>query len=68
MLPPYKLSCSDHEGAGKFHMMQWDGTKFQIVSKDWLGANDPKLIRKLIEESADKYAKENNMTARNCPN
>jgi branched-chain amino acid transport system substrate-binding protein len=67
MLPPYKLSCADHEGAGKFHMMQWDGKKFQIVTKDWIGANDPKFIRSLIEESAAKYAKENNITPRTCP-
>jgi branched-chain amino acid transport system substrate-binding protein len=68
MIPPFKLSCRDHEGAGKFHMMQWDGTKFQIVTKDWTGANDPKFIRTLIEESAEKYAKENNITPRTCPN
>ena len=23
------MSCRDHEGAGKFIMMQWDGKKFQ---------------------------------------
>lgn len=68
MLPPYKLTCRNHEGAGTFHMMQWDGSKFQIVTKDWLGAPDPKFIRKLIEESAEKYAKENNITLRDCPN
>jgi len=49
-------------------MMQWDGAKFQIVTKDWLPANDPKFIRQLIEESAEKYAKENNITLRDCPN
>ena len=68
MIPGYKLSCRDHEGAGKFQMMQWDGSKFQIVSKDWMGANDPKMIRTLIEDSAEKYAKENNITLRDCPN
>ena len=67
MLPPYKLSCRDHEGAGTFHMMRWDGNKFQIVTKDWLGAPDPKFIRQLIEDSAEKYAKENNITPRTCP-
>src|SRR6218665_3099372 len=67
MIPPFKLSCRDHEGAGKFHMMRWDGSKFQIVTKDWVGASDPKLIRTMIEESAEKYAKENNITPRNCP-
>lgn len=49
-------------------MMKWDGAKFQIVTKDWLGAPDPKFIRKLIEDSAEKYAKENNITLRDCPN
>lgn len=68
MLPPYKLSCRNHEGAGTFHMMRWDGKQFQIVTKDWLGPNDPKFIRKLIEESAEKYAKENNIKLRDCPN
>lgn len=68
MIPAYKLSCRDHEGAGKFHMMQWDGTKFQIVTNEWLPANDPAMIRKLIEESAEKYAKENNITLRECAN
>lgn len=68
MLPPYKLTCRDHEGAGKFHMMQWDGKQFQIVTKDWMPASDPKFIRKLIEESAEKYAKENNIKLRDCPN
>jgi branched-chain amino acid transport system substrate-binding protein len=46
--------------------MQWDGKKFQIVSKDWIAANDPKFIRKLIQDSAEKYAKENNITLRAC--
>lgn len=67
LLPPYKLSCRDHEGAGKFHMMQWDGKKFQIVTKDWVGPADPAFVRKLIEDSAEKYAKENNITLRDCP-
>jgi branched-chain amino acid transport system substrate-binding protein len=66
MIPPFKLSCRDHEGAGKFHMMRWDGAKFQIVTKDWMGPNEPAMIRTLIEQSAEKYAKENNITLRDC--
>ncbi len=65
MIPPFKLSCANHEGAGKFRMMQWDGAKFQMVT-DWVGPPDPKMIRGLIEESAAKYAKENNVTPRSC--
>jgi branched-chain amino acid transport system substrate-binding protein len=66
MLAPFKLSCAKHDGAEHWRMMQWNGTKFDIVS-DWIGPNDPKAIRKTIEESAEKYAKENNLTVRNCP-
>ncbi len=46
-------------------MMQWNGQKFDIVS-DWIGPNDPKMIRKMIEDSAQKYAKANNITPRTC--
>ncbi|MBC8049858.1 MAG: ABC transporter substrate-binding protein [Chitinophagales bacterium] len=66
IVPPFKLSCTNHEGAGKFKMMQWDGAKFQIVSTDWVAPPDPAFIRKLIEDSAAKYAAENNITPRTC--
>src|SRR3954451_7715911 len=65
MLSPFKLSCAKHDGAERWRMMQWDGKKFEMVS-DWVPAPDQAFIRKLIEESAAKYAKENNVTARNC--
>lgn len=66
MLPPFKLSCANHEGAGRFKMMQWGGTKFDLVTPDWGLPPDPAFIRKLIEESAVKYATENNITLRKC--
>jgi branched-chain amino acid transport system substrate-binding protein len=65
MVPPFKLTCANHEGSDKFRMMQWDGTKFQMVT-DWVSPPDPVFIRKLIEESAAKYAAENNITPRKC--
>ena len=46
-------------------MMQWNGKKFEIVS-DWIPPTDPKFIRQMIEESAAKYAKEQNITPRKC--
>ncbi|MDZ4843466.1 MAG: ABC transporter substrate-binding protein [Hyphomicrobium aestuarii] len=66
LVPPFKLSCANHEGAGKFKMMQWDGAKFQLVSTDWVAPPDPKFVRNLIEESAAKYAAENKITPRTC--
>lgn len=67
MIPSFKLSCADHQGAGKFKMMQWDGSKFALVSQDWVAPPNPAFIRGLIEESAAKYAAENNITPRKCP-
>jgi branched-chain amino acid transport system substrate-binding protein len=67
LIPPFKLSCANHEGAGKFKMMQWDGGKFVLVTQDWVAPPDPKFIRTLIEESATKFAAENNVTPRKCP-
>ncbi len=64
---PFQLSCSQHEGAGKFALMQWDG-KAQAFKKvkDWTGPNDPKAIRTQIVESAAKYAEENKITPKKC--
>jgi branched-chain amino acid transport system substrate-binding protein len=67
MLAPFALSCSQHEGAGKFALMQWDG-KAQAFKKvkDWTGPNDPAAIRAQIVESAAKYAEENKITPKKC--
>ncbi|HKW83067.1 MAG TPA: ABC transporter permease, partial [Burkholderiaceae bacterium] len=65
MSAPFKMSCAKHDGSERFRMMQWDGKQFQMLT-DWVAAPDPKFIRGLIEESAAKYAKENNITPRKC--
>jgi branched-chain amino acid transport system substrate-binding protein len=65
MVSPFKLSCAKHDGAERWRMMQWNGKKFDIVS-DWIPPTDPKFIRRMIEESAAKYAKEQNITPRKC--
>jgi branched-chain amino acid transport system substrate-binding protein len=67
MLASFALSCSQHEGAGKFALMQWD-SKAQAFKKvkDWTGPNDPKAIRAQIVESAAKYAEENKITPKKC--
>ena len=63
-IQPLKVTCADHEGGGAVKFQQWDGTKWKIIS-DWIQA-DKELVRPLIEESASKYAKENNITQRDC--
>lgn len=66
MLPSFKLSCSDHEGAGVIKMIQWDGGKWNSVTPDWV-SSDRKMIREMVEESAAKYAVEQKVTPRVCP-
>ncbi|MCB1546461.1 MAG: ABC transporter permease, partial [Hyphomicrobiaceae bacterium] len=66
MIAPFAISCENHEGAGKFAMMQWDGKKFQQVT-GWEAPLDPAFIRGLVEASAAKFAAENNLTPRTCP-
>ena len=65
MLAPFAISCENHEGAGKFAVMQWDGEKFNQVT-GWEAPLDPKFIRGLVETSAAKFAKENNITPKKC--
>ncbi|MEM1361609.1 MAG: ABC transporter substrate-binding protein [Pseudomonadota bacterium] len=65
MLAPFSISCENHEGAGKFAMMQWDGEKFEQVT-GWEAPLDPDYIRGLVEASAAKFAEENDITPREC--
>lgn len=65
MLPSFKLSCSDHEGAGVVKIVQWDGAKWNTVTPDWV-SSDRKMIREMVEESAAKYAVEQKITPKKC--
>ena len=56
MVPPIKVSCTDHGGSGLVRFQQWDGQKWKAVS-DWM-SGDRAMIRKMVEESAAKYATE----------
>ena len=48
MVAPFSISCANHEGAGKFAVMQWDGDKFVQVT-GWEEPLDPAFIRKLVK-------------------
>jgi branched-chain amino acid transport system substrate-binding protein len=65
LIPPFRVTCEDHEGGEKFLMMQWNGEKYEIV-RDWMGPADPELIDRLEKESALKFAEENNKPVRDC--
>lgn len=62
LCPPIKTSWKDHEGGGWVRFQQWDGSKWVPVS-GWI---EPlrDFVRKEVEESAAKYAKEKGITPR----
>jgi branched-chain amino acid transport system substrate-binding protein len=66
LIPPMRLTCADHEGAGVIKVMQWDGTRWNIVTPTWV-SSDRAFVRAMVEESAARYARENNITPRVCP-
>ena len=61
----FQIYRYDPDTDAKPRMMQWDGTKFVLLT-DWVAAPNPAFIRKLIEDSAAKYAAENNIAPRQC--
>ncbi|MCL4798633.1 MAG: ABC transporter substrate-binding protein [Burkholderiales bacterium] len=63
-MQPLKVSCMDHEGGGAVKFLQWDGAKWNVIS-DWI-TSDQSLVRPMVEQSAARYAKEKNITPRDC--
>ncbi len=61
---PVKVSCVDHETGGPIIIQQWDGKKWSMVS-EWIPTMRD-VVRPMIEEAAAAYAKENNITPRDC--
>jgi branched-chain amino acid transport system substrate-binding protein len=64
MLKPVKITCADHEGARDGRVQQWDGKAWKIIS-DWYTANQ-QVPEPLVQEVSAKYAKEKNITPRDC--
>ena len=65
LMPPFTLSCRDHEGGGGVQFQQWDGTQWNVLT-DWI-APDQALVRPLVEAAAAKYAQDKGITPRDCP-
>ena len=63
-MQPLKVSCLDHEGGGAVKFQQWDGNKWVVIT-DWIQP-DRELVRSMVEQSAAAYAKEKNITPRDC--
>ena len=65
LIPPFTLSCRDHEGGGGVKFQQWDGTQWNAIT-DWI-TTDQALVRPLVEASVARYAQEKGITPRDCP-
>ena len=63
-MPPIRISCEDHEGNHPVRVQQWDIENWSFVS-DWIQPMKD-VVRPLIEESAAAYAKEKDITPRDC--
>lgn len=61
---PLKVTCEDHEGNGPVYIQQWNGQTWDKVS-DWISPMR-EVVRPQIEKAAAAYAKENNITPRDC--
>ncbi len=64
MTRPVKVSCADHETSGPVIFQQWDGQQWKMVSGWFKPIRD--VVRPMIEKAAAAYAKENNITPRDC--
>jgi branched-chain amino acid transport system substrate-binding protein len=62
---PVKITCANHEGPGKVAVQQWDGKEWKIVSKHYYEP-DRDVVDKLIKEDSEQFAKDNNITPRDC--
>jgi branched-chain amino acid transport system substrate-binding protein len=61
-----EITCENHEGPGKVAVQQWDAKakKWNMVSKFYEPLRD--ITGPLIEEDSSAFAKENNITPRDC--
>jgi branched-chain amino acid transport system substrate-binding protein len=64
LIKPLKFSCSDHQGADVARIQQWDGKNWKTIS-DYFTA-DQSVLGPMVKEHAAKYAKEHNITPRDC--
>jgi branched-chain amino acid transport system substrate-binding protein len=64
--PAVKITCANHEGPASGAIQQWDAgaQKWKLVTG--FIESDRVVIEPLIIEDSEKYAKENNITPRDC--
>jgi branched-chain amino acid transport system substrate-binding protein len=64
MIGPIKVTCGDHEGTRLSRVHQWDGKQWKVIS-DWYTADDG-ILAPLVKTTAEKYAADKKIAARDC--
>lgn len=64
LMRPVQTSCENHMGDDWARIIQWNGKEFELAS-DWYQA-DNSFVDPLVQDLADKYAAEKQITPRNC--
>jgi branched-chain amino acid transport system substrate-binding protein len=64
MIQPISFSCQDHQGADVARVQQWDGKEWKIISGYYKA--DLSILDPMVKDAAEKYAKEKNITPRDC--
>jgi branched-chain amino acid transport system substrate-binding protein len=64
LIEPIRVNCADHGGSRRGAVHQWDGKQWVLVS-NWI-ESDVRSIRPMMDEAAAKFAREKNMTPRDC--
>lgn len=65
LVPPFAVTCADHEGGAPVMFQQWTDGKWVAIT-GWI-ETDQELVRPMIEASAAQYAAEQGITMRECP-
>ncbi len=64
--PAFKVTCENHGGPGKAAVQQWDAEAKQWKMISDFYEPDMEVIQPLIKADAEAYAKENDITPREC--
>ncbi|MGB8738222.1 MAG: ABC transporter substrate-binding protein [Rhodomicrobium sp.] len=66
LVEPVKVTCANHEGPARGAIQQWDATagKWKLITGYY--DSDRSVIDPLIQADSEQYAKENNITPRDC--
>jgi branched-chain amino acid transport system substrate-binding protein len=66
LIEPVKVTCANHEGPGRGAIQQWDAKaqKWKLITGFY--DSDREVIDPLIQADSEQYAKENNITPRDC--